>query len=281
LIGRGTTCPKCCCFISLSEDVADGRERGFISLRVMELFDREETFGDDYLYFYKEFLDEERNMADVERIVETLGLGPGDRVLDVLCGHGRIANLLAERGLEVTGVDATQGFIDLAREDASQRGLDVNYRVGDLQELGVDGPFDAVVCWFTSFGYFDDIGNQEVIGEFARVLKPGGKLGIETIHHDGFVRRFTPAPFASTTFRDKDVMIDTSVFDPVTGRIQTDRTVYRGGEMRKSQHQVRLPTIPEFEQWLDAAGFVDIEYLGRDRSPPTIDDVRVVVVATR
>lgn len=259
----------------------NGLEAGFIILRAMELFDREETFGDDYLYFYKQFLDEERNRADVERIVESLGLGPGDKVLDVPCGHGRIANLLAERGFEVTGVDATQEFIDLARQDATERGLDVNYRVGDLRQLGVDGPFDAVVCWFTSFGYFDDPGNQDVLEEFARVLRPGGKLGIETIHHDGFVRRFTPAPFASTTFRDEDVMIDTSVFDPVTGRIQTDRIVYRGDAVRKSQHQVRLPTIPEFEQWLAGTGFVDMECFGRDRSPPTIDDVRIVVVATR
>lgn len=157
----------------------------------------------------------------------------------------------------------------------------MNYQVGDLRELGVDGPFDAVVCWFTSFGYFDDQGNESVLEEFARVLRPGGRLGIETIHHDGFVRRFTPAPFSSTTFRDEDVMIDTSVFDPVTGRIRTDRVVYRAGEVRKSQHQVRLPTIPEFEQWLTAAGFSDREYLGGDRSPPTIDDVRIVVVATQ
>lgn len=263
-----------------SDDVGDGWE-GFITLHVMDLFDREETFGNDYWYFYQGFLDEERNKADVERIVETLGLVPGDNVLDAPCGHGRIANLLAERGLEVTGVDATEEFIDIAREDATERGLEVDYRVGDLRKLGVDGPFDAVVCWFTSFGYFDDSGNQDVLEEFARVLRPGGKLGIETIHHDGFVRRFTPAPFASTTFRDEDVMIDTSVFDPVTGRIQTDRMVYRGGEVRNSHHEVRLPTIPEFERWLASAGFVDMEFFGRDRSPLTIDDVRVVVVATR
>ncbi|HZD21801.1 MAG TPA: methyltransferase domain-containing protein [Acidimicrobiia bacterium] len=247
----------------------------------MQLFDLEKTFGDDYLYFYRQRLDEERNKADVDRIVEVLGLVPGDKVLDAPCGHGRIAKLLASRGMEVTGVDATREFIDLAREDATERRVHVSYHVGDLRELGVDGPFDAVVCWFTSFGYFDDHGNQAVLEEFARVLRPGGQLGIEMIHHDGFVRGFTPAPFASTTFRDDNVMIDTSVFDPVTGRIKTDRVVYRDGETRRSQHHVRLPTIPEFDRWLDAAGFGDREYFGRDRSPPTIDDFRLVIVATR
>lgn len=68
----------------------------------MELFDREETFGDDYLHFYGEFLDEERNRTDVDRAISALGMAPGDRVLDVPCGHGRLANLLAERGMRVT-----------------------------------------------------------------------------------------------------------------------------------------------------------------------------------
>ena len=254
---------------------------GFHYPHGMELFDREATFGDDYLYFYEGFLGDERNQADVDRAVEVLGLTPGDRILDAPCGHGRLANLLAERGMSVTGVDASPEFIKLGREDAMERGVEVDYRIGDLRDLGVDGPFDAVVCWFTSFGYFDDDGNQEVLDEFARVLRPRGKLGIETIHHDGFVRRFTPAPFASTTFQGEDVMIDTSIFEPVTGRIHTERVVYRDGSVRKSQHQVRLPTVPEFEQWLTAAGFVDVECLGSDRSPPTIDDLRLIVVATR
>lgn len=246
----------------------------------MELFDREETFGDDYLYFYSDFLDEERNRADIERAISALGMASGDRVLDAPCGHGRLANLLAECGMRVTGLDATPEFVELAREDAVKRGIDVDYHVGDLRDLGVDGPFDSVMCWFTSFGYFDDEGNQKVLREFARVLRPGGKLGIETLHHDGLVRRFTPAPLTSTTFRDDDVMIDSSTFDPVAGRFHTERVVYRSGEVRRSHHQVRLPTIPEFYQWLTAAGFEGIQFFGAEVSPPTIDDMRLVVVAT-
>lgn len=247
----------------------------------MQLFDRERTFGDDYLHFYEGILSEERNRVDTDRIVDVLGLMPDDTVLDAPCGHGRIANRLAERGMRVTGVDATEKFIDLARQDAASRGVEVDYRVGDLRRLGVDGPFDAVVCWFTSFGYFDDPGNRTALAEFARVLRPGGRLGIDMLHHDGFVRRFTPAPFSSTMFRGDDVMIDTSVFEPMSGRVQTTRIVIREGKRRESHHQVRLPTIPEFDTWLDEAGFAERQYLGRDGSPPTIEDMHLVVVATR
>lgn len=246
----------------------------------MQLFDPEETFGDDYLHFYLELLDAERNQADTDRVVETLALEPGDRVLDAPCGHGRLANLLAERGMSVTGVDAAGPFLVLARRGAEERDVEVEYREGDLRDLGVEGPYDAVVCWFTSFGYFDDDGNQDVLAEFARVLRPGGKLGVETLHHDGFVRRFTAAPFTVPTFKGDDVMIDSSRFDPVTGRVITDRVVYRDGSVRRSQHRVRLPTIPELDRWLADAGFSERRFLGSGESPPTVDDLRMVVIAT-
>src|SRR5690606_31035793 len=114
----------------------------------------------------------------------------------------------------------------------------------DLRRLGVDGPFDTVVCWFTSFGYFDDAYNRAVLAEFARVLKPGGRLAIEAVHHDGFVRRFTPSPFAVPVSRGDDALIDSSIFDPVTVRVRTERVVYRDGEVRRTPHEGRVPTLP-------------------------------------
>ena len=247
----------------------------------MQLFDPDETFGDDYLYFYSSFLDDDRTRADVDRVQETLGVAPGDRILDAPCGHGRIANALAGEGFRVTGVDNSRPFLDLAAASAAKRGVEVDYLEGDLRDLPVDGPFDAVVCWFTSFGYFDDADNRRVLAEFARVLPPGGRLGIEMMHHDGFVRRFSPAPASSMVQRGDDVMIDTTRFEPSTGRSITDRIVHRQGSVRRSRHEVRLPTVPEFTEWLGEAGFADAVYFGAGVAPPSIDDVRMVVAATR
>lgn len=247
----------------------------------MRLFDIEDAFGEDYLYFYGPWLTPERNRADTDRVVEVLALEPGERVLDVPCGHGRISNALAERGMAVTGIDATPRFIEMAREDAAARGVEVQYEVGEMVDLGEREPFDAVVCWFTSFGYLEDAGNHRVLGEFARVLRPGGRLGIEMQHHDGFVRRYTAAPFASTVYRGDDMMLDTSSFDPVTGRAITERVVHRAGEVRRTRHQVRLPTIPELDVWLSEAGFTGRRFLGEGGDPPTVEDFRIVAVATR
>ena len=245
------------------------------------MFDPTQTFNDDYLWFYEPMLTEERNRAEAAEIVDTLGLTAGASILDAPCGHGRIANLLASDGFKVTGVDLTQPFLDRARADAQRLGVEVEYVQGDLRNLPVPGPFDAVVCWFTSFGYFEDTDNRRVLEQFASVLRPGGMLLIETMHHDGFVRGFTSTPAATMTERGDDVMSDVTTFNPIRGRIETERTVRRDREIRRSSHSVRLPTVPEFDEWLGAAGFSTRSYHDRRGRLLRFDSGRIVVTATR
>jgi SAM-dependent methyltransferase len=239
-------------------------------------FDFEDVFGDDYLHFYAGHLTDELNDREADEIVSLLGLGDGEKVLDAPCGHGRISNRLARRGMDVVGVDASTRFLEIARE----AGTDADYRVGDLRQLPVKGPFDAVISWFTSFGYFDDDENRHVLAEYRRVLRPGGRLLLETQNHDEFVRRFTPAPFSRQLQVDDDLMIDTSEFDCVTGRIETDRVIVRDGRVRRMHFSVRFPTIPELRIWLADAGFAASVFRARDGGVPAIDRPRLVVVAT-
>lgn len=246
------------------------------SARPASRFDFEETFGEDYLYFYADALSDEHNDADVEAIVSILELQGGERVLDAPCGHGRISNRLAERGMNVVGVDASDLFLARAHE----HGGSAEYLHGDIRSLPVDGPFDVVLSWFTSFGYFADDENRQVLSEYRRVLRPGGRLLIEMHNHDEFVRRFTPAPFSFTTRIGNDLMVDTSDFDCMTGRIETERVTIRDGHVRASHHGVRVPTIPELRDWLAEAGFAQSTFTARDGKEPSIHRHRLVVVAT-
>ena len=63
-------------------------------------------------------------------------------VLDLACGHGRIANRLAERGARVTGLDRTPLFLEVARRDAADRRVEVEYVEGDMRELPWEERFD-------------------------------------------------------------------------------------------------------------------------------------------
>lgn len=245
-------------------------------------FDFEATFNDNYFYFYTSRLTDELNLSDAAVVWSRLELQPGERVLDAPCGHGRIANLLAAEGCAVVGVDAAEMFLDRARADAEALGVDVDYRHGDLRVLPVvDGELDAAVSWFTSFGYFDDADNQAVLREYARVLKPGGRLLIEMLSRDNIIRRHTPAPFAYVASVGDDQLIDQSTFDPITGRIETDRMIVRDGRVSRSHHFVRLLAITEWTSWLADAGFVEPRFVGHDGEPITLETERLVVLATR
>ena len=243
-------------------------------------FDLEGTFSDDYPYFYAESIDDEHSDADTAEILSLLELPAGSRILDAPCGHGRIARRLAAAGMEVTGVDLSPAYLERARSDPHTSANAVTYVEGDVRRLPVEGPFDAVVCWLNSFGYYDDADCHRVLEEFHRVLRPEGKVAIDTMHHDGGVRHFVPAPEAVVVHRGDDTMVEQSTWDPVSGRMVINRTVHRDGIARHASYFVRLPTPPEWVVWLEAAGFRDVTFRAGAGGPLQLDSWEMVVVAT-
>jgi 2-polyprenyl-6-hydroxyphenyl methylase/3-demethylubiquinone-9 3-methyltransferase len=87
-----------------------------------------------------------RDQIDQHWQCDECGRAPltGKTALDVGCGAGLLAEPLARLGAKVTGLDASPEVIAVARQHASAVGLDIDYRVGDVQEL--QGQFDLVTC---------------------------------------------------------------------------------------------------------------------------------------
>jgi SAM-dependent methyltransferase len=237
-----------------------------------------ELFGEEYLYFYEGFLTDDLSDAQADLVWRVLGLAEGAEVLDVPCGHGRIANRLAARGALVTGLDADPFFLERARADAEARGVEVEYVQGDMRELVWEDRFDAVVNWFTSFGYFDDEGNRDWLRAARRTLKPGGRLAIEIHSRDVFMRQLLPV---TLTERDGNLLVDRHRFDVETGRLATERWIVRDGAVRKTEYSVRFYSFTELRSLLQAAGFGAVEAVGHDGKPLTAETRRMVVVATR
>lgn len=240
------------------------------------IFDFDQVFDEDYLYFY-ESRAAEVTQVDVDAISHLLKLEPGTQLLDLACGHGRIANPLAERGVRVSGLDATPLFLERARKDATMRGLEVDYVHGDMRSLPWgDGHFDRVLSWFTSFGYFDDKDNRRVLHEARRVLRPGGLLLIENNNLAELLPRWLPEVNVE---RNGDLMTDRATFDPVTGRSTTERTVVRGGRTRRFNFSVRMFIAAELRDWLLDAGFATIAFFDPAGAPLTARSPRMLTVA--
>jgi ubiquinone/menaquinone biosynthesis C-methylase UbiE len=108
-------------------------------------------------------------------IVHVLGLRPGERLLDLACGSGVHALRLARQGLEVVGLDIAPSLVRHCTEQAAAEGLgNVAFVEGDMRALSYQDEFDALVVLSTSFGFFDDGTNQQVLGSIAQALRPGG-----------------------------------------------------------------------------------------------------------
>jgi ubiquinone/menaquinone biosynthesis C-methylase UbiE len=192
-----------------------------------------EVFGEDYLYFYGTWLTPEVDERQTELVWKLLELEPGADVLDVACGHGRIANRLAERGAHVMGLDADAFFLAKAREASSG----AEFVEGDMRTLPFpDASFDAALLWFTSLGYFDDDGNRAVLRELRRVLCPGGRAAVEIPNFPRMVAMFQWQSFLR---RGADVMLDEQQYDEEARVLETTRTYVRGGDVREIQYRVR------------------------------------------
>jgi SAM-dependent methyltransferase len=241
-------------------------------------FDFDDVFDEDYLYFYGPQL-ESVSDANADSIWTLLELEPGTEILDLGCGHGRIANRLAGLGARVTGLDATPLFVEEARTQAADRELEVSYVEGDMRSLPWrDESFDRVISWFTSFGYFADDENRRVLREAWRVLRPGGMLLIENNNLAELLPRWLPSVVVE---RDGDILIDHARFDPPSGRARTERVTVRHGRMRRFTFSVRMFIAAELGDWLRAAGFSDVEFRDHSGGPLTARSARMVTVARR
>src|SRR5262249_31200547 len=148
-------------------------------------------FDSQYLLEYEPLFALERDRREVARLIDLLGLPTGSRILDVPCGQGRHAHLLAEAGFDVDEFHYSQEL--LARRKRRGPGPRLRYPRGAMRKLPArwTGRFGAVVNLFTSFGFFaEPSSDAQVIREFARVLEPGGALVWHGGNRDGVMARF-------------------------------------------------------------------------------------------
>jgi len=114
--------------------------------------------------------------AGADEFIASLGLKPGNRVLDVACGSGNLAIPAARTGARVTGVDIATNLLEQARARAEAEGLTIQFDEGDAESLPYDdAAFDVVI---TMFGAMFAPRPELVSSELVRVCEPGGLIAM-------------------------------------------------------------------------------------------------------
>jgi SAM-dependent methyltransferase len=208
-------------------------------------------------------------------------LPASSRILDVPCGQGRHAHLLAEAGFDVDGLDLSRDLLAKAR--ARGTGKTLRYTRGDMRYLPARWTrrFDAVLNLFTSFGFFllpsDD---DRVVAEWARVLKPGGMLIWHGGNRDGVMRRFLTRDW---WLADGDTMIGHErSFDVLSGVLSV-RSTWRGKRTSgEREHRIRLYSATHLAELFAKHGLViEAAFDGMTERPLTRRSGEMLLVARK
>ena len=219
-----------------------------------------ETFFDDlYGRVLAERSGSDKTLRQARLMKKLLRLRKGQSVLDCPCGMGRVTIPLAKMGLRMTGADFQPAYLARARREATKLGVKAKFVRCDMRELPFVGRFDAVINWFTSFGYFDEAGNLATAKAAFAALKPGGKFLIETQNKTWSVRHFRPR--GRVTINGIEI-VDRHRWDARTSRVEPVWTFRFGRRVRRHRFSLRLYSGPELRTILRAAGFRDIRLFG-------------------
>jgi ubiquinone/menaquinone biosynthesis C-methylase UbiE len=239
-------------------------------------FDR--VFDEAYLEVYAPRQDPAQAEEEALAAVRLAGCEPGAEILDCPCGFGRHSIPLARAGYRVTGADRSQVLLDEARRQGE--GLELELVQADYRELPFeDEHFDAVLNLFTSIGYTGKEGDTRAFQEFHRVLRPGGRLLIETMHRDRLVRIFQARRWERLP---AGYLIEEGSFDQVTSVYENTITyISDDGRTRQFPYEIRTYTATELVEMLSEAGFEDVACYGGLAGEELTFDTRLVVLGAK
>lgn len=218
------------------------------------------VFTEEYLRTLPRDL-ERISERDVDFIDASLSLQSGSRILDLACGIGRHAMIMARRGYEVAGMDLSMPLLQIALNEAQKRSIPVKFVHGDMRTMNFQSIFDGCYMWQTSFGYFDDPTNFKVLQGVNRALKPGGRFLLDVINRDYIVGEM---PNRAWWEGKECIFLEEVDFDNTQSVLHTKRSyIYEDGTAPLEQNfYIRLYSLHELLNLMQGAGFRVLEVSG-------------------
>jgi SAM-dependent methyltransferase len=179
-------------------------------------------------------------------------------VLDIGCGTGGHALVLAARGYAVTGVDLSEAMLERARRKAARANADIRFAEGDARSFELDGTYDAAAFFFAVLGYQQTNADvRAALRTARRHLREGAVLFADIWNGPGVIA--DPPGTRTRTIETDEGPITRVVTSELDVRRQLARVQYQleraGSEPAEETHVMRFFFPQELELFLELEGF--------------------------
>ena len=217
-------------------------------------------------------------VEEVTKIIKLLSIQPGSSILDLCCGIGRHSLELARRGYQVTGVDRTRGYLDKARKQAEEEGLNIEFVQEDMRLFSRPDAFNNVISMFTSFSYFEDPQeDKRVVENVYESLKVGGGFIIHMHGKETLAKIFTERDWYE--YKDDGVIVlQERKVSKNWSWMENRWIMLRGSERIETELSHRLYAGSEIAALLHDCGFSRVDVYGDLEGNPYDHTARMLVV---
>lgn len=224
-------------------------------------------YAELYDIFYADKAYEEEAIF-VHKCLQKYGPKPTRRLLELACGTGSHALVLATLGYEIMATDYSEDMLRCAKRKAAGAACPLHFQQQDMRKLDLQGaPFDAVICLFDSIGYVQT--NEALMQTLRGVhhhLRPDGLFLFECWHAAAMLRNYEPVRVRRWSTPTADVLrISETKLDPVKQLAHVTYTIYelfRDGSYTslKETHTNRFFLVQEVAGWLSYCGLTPLRW---------------------
>ncbi len=209
-------------------------------------------------------------------------------ILDLACGEGTFAVVMAKKGFQVMGVDLSPQMLQFARERAEKENVNVEFLLHDMRSLPFEGRFDLVTCWYDSLNYLLEL--EDLEKTFAGVWLTLKKTGLfifdmNTIYGLAVNWQRYPCNVQQDTPQLFELHRSSYDFEKniVTLRIAGFVKEERGWTRMDEEHKERGYSLEEIKQCLKKSGLKELACWGslQEMSEPQPNNGRVWFVTQK
>jgi cyclopropane fatty-acyl-phospholipid synthase-like methyltransferase len=212
-------------------------------------------FNSSYYHTLYKNRDEKEAQGFIDNLVQHLQIPKGSKLIDIACGKGRHVTYFNSLGFDVVGIDLSPNSIASAKKNENAT---LQFEVHDMRKIYQKNHFDVVTNLFTSFGYFDNVQDeQKAIDAMGSNLKSEGLLIIDFMNVKKAIINLL-----SSEQKTIDGIFFSIKRKVKEGYIIKDIAITDGTIKQKYQEKVKAITLANFTELINKSGLKIIDIFG-------------------